>query len=152
MKRQPANRIWSPCHDPVYDFRVIAEFTQRFPHLQFRWFARHTIATTDGLCLETGHMIQFRTDRAGVMSVGLPRSATRSPDGYSFSPESGPSRWMVKRDMRCKLSYVVQFWLRDGYTNASHAFHWLEPARLESTPFAGDLDSIVWGESLRIAA
>lgn len=158
MSRQPRNKIWSSFHDPVYDFRVIAEFTQRFPHLQFVWFARHTpesvaAAGYPGMILDKRHVIQFRTDRAGLASVGLPRSAIpRNPGEYKFSPQSGPSRWSVKRDMRCSLSYVVHFWLIDGIADSSHPFHWLEPARLEATPFDGDLDSIVWGEPLRKAA
>ena len=152
MKHQPRNRIWSPYHDSVHDFRVVAEFAERFPHLQFLWFCRHTPDSCDGLIPEARHMIQFRTDRAGVVSIGLPRSALpRSAGDYSFSPD-GPRHWTVKRDMRCSLSFVVQFWLTDGQTAASHPFHWLEPARIESTPFKGDLDSILWSDLLEQAA
>jgi hypothetical protein len=154
MNRQPRNRIWSPYHDPVHDFRVIAEFTQRFPHLQLLWFARHTAESTGlaecGPCTETMHIIKFRTDRAGLRSVCIPRPKPGQTSATDYIYGVSPITWSWRIDARCKLPYAVKFWCER--LPESHPMAWLAPARLESTPFAGDLDSLVWGDALEQAA
>lgn len=150
MKRHPVNKIsWSPYHDSAYDFRVIAEFTQRFPHLQFRWFARHTPQTTGELIKTTVHAIQFRTDRAGLRSLDLPRPKHGQTYGSNYRPGYGPPSWSWHTDGRCKLPYTVTF--RCDRLSESHPLAWLAPSRIESTPFAGDLDSLVWADMLEAA-
>jgi hypothetical protein len=154
--KHPINRIWNPHHDPAYDFRVIAEFAQRFPHLQFVSFYRNPQFHQFGVL----HSISFRTDRAGLRTVGIPRPKHGQNYGNDYRPGYGPPTYHWRIDARCRLPYVVGFWMMDeGFdcTAArclpeSHPFGWLVPSRLESTPFAGDLDSIVWGDTLRIAA
>lgn len=154
MNHQPHNRIWSQFHDPVHDFRVIAEFTQRFPHLQFLWFCRHTAESTGeslaGPVPQALHSVKFRTDRAGLRLLGIPRPKPRQQHACDFVFNVSPITWSWHIDARCKLPYVVQFWC--DKLPASHPMAWLAAARIESTPFDGDLDSLVWGDSLRIAA
>lgn len=151
MKRQPTNRIWNPHHDPVHDFRVIAEFTQRFPHLQFVWFYRNTNihATNPMLPCDVLHVIRVATDRDGLPSLRIPRNTT--PRSYRMSNQIGPPLWSLKYDSRRRLPLVATFWLMDGRTESTHPMGWLEPARIESTPFEGDLDSVVWGDMLEAA-
>lgn len=155
MKRLPVNKTKNPHHDDAYDFRVIAEFTQRFPQLQFVSFYRNPQFQKIGPL----HVIHFRADRDGLRAFEI-RPKRDQTHGSDYLHGYGPPTYQWHIDARCRLPYVVGFWMLDkDFTSTaarclpkSHPLGWLVPSRLESTPLDGDLDSVVWGTALQEAA
>src|SRR5688500_1229062 len=108
MKRHPVNKTKNPHHDEAYDFRVIAEFTQRFPQLQFVSFYRNPQFHQHGVL----HAIRFRADRDGLRAFGI-RPKRDQTYGSDYRQGYGPPTYQWHIDARCRLPYSVNFWMMD---------------------------------------